>query len=130
MWQTFLNDSGWESGGVAFLTGLVSPNYMYAGIDGALHLAEEAKDAAKIVPRALLSTLTIGFVTSFAFMVAMLYCTDDLDAVVSTKTGYDMLSLFRLLEICPIQCPNSCIESQSTKCGCKPPTQTRRPQSS
>lgn len=87
VWATFLNDSGWSSGGVAFLTGLVTPNYMYAGIDGALHLAEECKNASTVVPRALMSTLSIGFVTSFSFMVAMLYCTNDLDAVVQSKTG-------------------------------------------
>lgn len=61
---------------------------MYAGIDGALHLAEECQNASKVVPRALMSTLLIGFVTSFAFMIAMLYCTNDLDAVVSSTTGY------------------------------------------
>lgn len=88
VWGTFLNGSGWSSGGVAFLTGLVTPNYMYAGIDGALHLAEECIDAAIVVPRALMSTLIIGFVTSFAFMIAMLYCTSDLDAVVASSTGY------------------------------------------
>lgn len=60
---------------------------MYAGIDGALHLAEECKNASTVVPRALMSTLTIGFVTSFSFMVAMMYCITDLNAVVSTPTG-------------------------------------------
>lgn len=87
VWETFLNDSGWSSGGVAFLTGLVSPNYMYAGIDGALHLAEDCTNAATAVPWALVSTLTIGFATTFAFMIAMLYCTHDLQAVVETSTG-------------------------------------------
>ena len=87
VWATFLNGSGWNSGGVAFLTGLVSPNYMYAGIDGALHLAEECRNATTAVPRALMSTLIIGFVTSFAFMITMLYCTSDLDAVVASSTG-------------------------------------------
>lgn len=88
VWGTFINDSGWSSGGVAFLTGLVTPNYMYAGIDGALHLAEECKNASTVVPRALMSTLLIGFVSSFTFMIAMLYCTSDLNAVVSSATGY------------------------------------------
>ena len=88
VWETFLNDSGWGSGGVAFLTGLVSPNYMYAGIDGALHLAEECQNAAIMVPRALMSTVSIGFLTTFTFMIAMLYCTSDLSAAVSTSTGY------------------------------------------
>ncbi|KAL5046725.1 hypothetical protein BDW71DRAFT_197401 [Aspergillus fruticulosus] len=94
VWQTFLNDSGWSSGGVAFLTGLVSPNYMYAGIDGALHLAEDCKNAATAVPWALVSTLTIGFATSFAFMIAMLYCTHDLQAVVESTTGVPIFEIW------------------------------------
>ncbi|KAL4749594.1 hypothetical protein BDW72DRAFT_214010 [Aspergillus terricola var. indicus] len=94
VWETFLNDSGWSSGGVAFLTGLVSPNYMFAGIDGALHLAEDCRNAATAVPWALMSTLTIGFGTSFAFMIAMLYCTHDLQAVVETITGVPIYEIW------------------------------------
>lgn len=87
VWGTLLNSSGWQSDTVAFLIGLVSPNYMYAGIDGALHLAEECANAAVVVPRAMMSTVTIGFVTSFAFMITMIYCIQDFDAVLSTPTG-------------------------------------------
>lgn len=87
VWSYFINQSGWGSDGVVFLTGLVSPNYMYAGIDGAIHLAEECANAATAVPRALLSTWIIGFLTSFAFAVAMMYCIADLDAVLGTATG-------------------------------------------
>lgn len=86
VWTTFLNDSGW-SNGIAFLTGLVSPNYMYAGIDGAVHLAEECSNPAVVVPRALMSTLCIGFITSFILAISMMYCTRDMEAVVSTTTG-------------------------------------------
>lgn len=86
VWTTFLNESGW-SNGIAFLTGLVSPNYMYAGIDGAVHLAEECKNPAMVVPRALMSTVFIGFITSFIFAIIMMYCTSNLEAVVSTPTG-------------------------------------------
>lgn len=106
VWATFLNGSGWKSGGVAFLTGLVTPNYMYAGIDGALHLAEECIDAATVVPRALMSTLIIGFITSFAFMIAMLYCTSDLDAVVASNTGYVHLFLGLVMDL--LQLISSC----------------------
>ena len=118
VWATFLDGSGWNSGGVAFLTGLVSPNYMYAGIDGALHLAEECRNATTAVPRALISTLVIGFVTSFAFMITMLYCTSDLDTVVASSTGSASVS-------CPSDLVRSDIkltlsaEFQFTKCGIK-----------
>ena len=86
VWTTILNESG-RSNGIAFLTGLVSPLYMYAGIDGAVHLAEECKNPGVIVPRALMSTVSIGFITSFIFAIVMMYCTSDLEAVVSTATG-------------------------------------------
>lgn len=86
VWTSFVNDSGWSSG-ITFLTGLISPNYMYAGIDGAIHLCEECKNAAQVVPRAIVSTLVIGFVTTFTFAVAMVYCIEDFDAVIATPTG-------------------------------------------
>lgn len=60
---------------------------MYAGIDGAIHLAEDCKNAAVVVPRALMSTIFIGFVTSIVFTITMMYCISDLDTVVSTATG-------------------------------------------
>ncbi|OJJ36973.1 hypothetical protein ASPWEDRAFT_58694 [Aspergillus wentii DTO 134E9] len=101
VWDNFLNSSGWSSG-VAFLTGLVSPNYMYAGIDGALHLAEECENAAAVVPRALLSTITIGFITTWPFMIAMLYCTDDLNAVVSSATGVPIYEMWHQATHSPI----------------------------
>lgn len=64
---------------------------MYAGIDGAVHLAEECKDPGVVVPRALMSTVSIGFITSFIFAIIMMYCTNDLEAVVTTTTGYVLL---------------------------------------
>lgn len=87
VWTTFVNNSGGWPDGVSFLTGLIAPNYMYAGLDGAIHLCEECKDAARIVPRAVVSTLCIGFITSFAFSVSMVYCIQDFDAVLLTPTG-------------------------------------------
>ncbi|KAK7192105.1 choline transport [Paraphaeosphaeria sporulosa] len=94
VWTTFLNQSGWVDS-VAFLTGLVNSNYMYAGIDGVIHLAEECKNAAMVVPRALMSTIAIGFVTSFVFAIVMVYCTNDFDAAVSTPTSVPIYEIWR-----------------------------------
>ncbi|CAM1507612.1 Fc.00g072530.m01.CDS01 [Cosmosporella sp. VM-42] len=83
VWATFVNSSGWSSNPLAFLIGLVNPNFIYSGLDGAIHLAEECTDAAKTVPKALMSTIVVGFITSFAFAIAMTYCTTDFDAVLA-----------------------------------------------
>lgn len=88
VWITFTNRSGWRNDGIVFLTGLLSPGYMYAGLDGAIHLAEESKNATVAIPRALFSTWIIGFVTSFAVSVATMYSAQDFDTIAATPTGY------------------------------------------
>jgi len=88
VWVTFTNRSGWRNDGIVFLTGLLSPGYMYAGLDGAIHLAEESKNATVAIPRALFSTWIIGFVTSFAVSVATMYSAQDFEAIATTPTGY------------------------------------------
>lgn len=87
VWTTFINESGWGSDGLVFLTGLINPNYMFAGLDGVLHLAEECANAATAVPRALMSTITIGFISSFVFVISMLYSLSNFDEVLGTITG-------------------------------------------
>jgi choline transport protein len=87
VWVTFTNRTGWKNDGVVFLTGILSPGYIYAGLDGAIHLAEESKNAAVAVPRALLSTWLVGFLTSFVVAIATMYRAQDFDAIATTPTG-------------------------------------------
>ncbi|KAK1767913.1 amino acid/polyamine transporter I [Phialemonium atrogriseum] len=94
VWTNFVNNSGWSSGAVVFLTGMANPNFIYAGIDGAVHLAEEVSNAAQAVPRALLSTIVIGFTTAFAFALAMLYSLSDFDKVVEDPTGVPIYEIW------------------------------------
>ncbi|PTB42508.1 hypothetical protein M441DRAFT_68032 [Trichoderma asperellum CBS 433.97] len=93
VWTNFINDSGWPDG-ISFLTGLISPNYMYAGLDGAIHLCEECQNPQSVVPKAILSTISIGFVTSFVFTVSMIYCIVDFDAVINTPTGFPIYEIW------------------------------------
>lgn len=81
VWTDFTNASGWKSNGLVFLIGLIVPNYMYAGIDGAIHLAEECINGSTAVPRALVSTWIIGFVTAFTFTTAIIYSIQDVKTV-------------------------------------------------
>ncbi|THY38339.1 amino acid transporter [Aureobasidium pullulans] len=71
VWATLDNNTGWPSG-VTFLTGLATPAFMYAGLDASMHLAEECTEPEKTVPRALMATILIGFITGFAFSIAIL----------------------------------------------------------
>ncbi|EXJ86696.1 hypothetical protein A1O3_03649 [Capronia epimyces CBS 606.96] len=93
VWTTWINATGWPDG-ICFLTGLVNPAFMYAGLDAALHLAEECTRPERTVPKAVMSSVVIGFVTAFSFAVAMLYSLSDFDAVLATATGMPIVEIF------------------------------------
>jgi choline transport protein len=87
VWITFVNLTGWDEG-FAFLYGLLVPCFMYCGLDGALHVAEECPNPKKTVPKVLLMTVGIGFATAFVFTVVMAYCITSFIEVYFTSTGY------------------------------------------
>ncbi|KAK4861972.1 hypothetical protein LT330_003110 [Penicillium expansum] len=84
VWTEFDNNTGWPNG-IAFLTGLVTPCFMFGGLDATLHLAEEVENPQRNIPRALISTVSIGFITGFCFSVGMSYTIKDLDTLLSSS---------------------------------------------
>ncbi|KAJ5432609.1 uncharacterized protein N7458_011765 [Penicillium daleae] len=86
VWVTFINETGW-SDGVCFLSGLSTSCYMYIGLDAAMHMAEECTEPEKTVPRTMLAAIGIGFVTGFAYAVAVLYGITDIEEIMTT-TGW------------------------------------------
>ncbi|KAK1249276.1 hypothetical protein MKX07_002792 [Trichoderma sp. CBMAI-0711] len=78
VWTNFEPSSGWPPA-VSFFIGLSTHAYMFGGLDSALHLAEETLDASRTVPKALMSTIGLGFFSGFVFSVAMTYCIPSLD---------------------------------------------------
>ena len=87
VWLGFSNETGWKSDGLVFLLGLINPIYGFGGLDGAVHLGEDCFEQAKTVPRAIVNSLVVGFITTFFFAIAMLYCVKDIDAAVNSRTG-------------------------------------------
>ncbi|KAJ5920157.1 Amino acid/polyamine transporter I [Penicillium verrucosum] len=90
------NNSGWSSNAMAFIVGLINPNFAFAALDSATHLAEETPDPARNVPKAILFTVVIGFITSFPFACMLMYTLTDLTAVINTPTGVPLVELFRI----------------------------------
>ncbi|GAA5916874.1 hypothetical protein JCM5296_000735, partial [Sporobolomyces johnsonii] len=88
VWATYTNDIGWSSSFVVVMTGLVNPAYIWAGLDGAVHIAEECKRPEKTVPLALLSTVGMGFVTGFTISLALAYSVQDLGAALASELPF------------------------------------------
>ncbi|RMY19827.1 hypothetical protein D0866_12698 [Hortaea werneckii] len=58
------------------------------------HMAEELQDAAYSLPRVMtLATFANGLM-AFVMLIAICYCIGDIDAVLSTPTGYPFIQIF------------------------------------
>ncbi|CUS24722.1 LAQU0S19e00166g1_1 [Lachancea quebecensis] len=79
----FRNTTGWNSSGMAFVVGLINPLWAFAGIDSATHMVDEVgyKASTILVPQAILSTIIIGFLTSFTYAIGMFFCVTDTEKV-------------------------------------------------
>ncbi|ABN64750.1 predicted protein [Scheffersomyces stipitis CBS 6054] len=90
----FTNGTGWSSSGIAFIVGLINPNWSFSCLDAATHLAEELLEPRKQIPIAIIGTVIIGFITSFSYSIAMFFCIKDLDAIYNSNTGVPIMDIF------------------------------------
>lgn len=91
---TFNNNTGWKSAGIAFIVGLVNPNWSFSCLDSASHLAEEVHGADRVIPIAILGTVTIGMVTSLSYSIAMFFSLRNLDDIINNGTGLPILDIY------------------------------------
>ncbi|KAF2202089.1 amino acid transporter-like protein [Delitschia confertaspora ATCC 74209] len=95
VFATFINNTGWQQGGIAFIVGLVNTNWSFACLDCATHLAEEVHRPEKMIPIAIMGTVAIGFVTSWFFSISMFFSiVGDFSAISQSPTGVPILELF------------------------------------
>jgi choline transport protein len=112
VWTQFFNKGGYESKGLSFFVGLITPVFAFAGADGAVHMSEEIRNSSRIVPWAMMSmslpymnsshtlilttipvSILINGTTGFCMLIAILYCIGDIDAALTTPTGYPFIEI-------------------------------------
>ena len=95
VFATFINNTGWDSAGIAFIVGLINTNWPFCCLDCATHLAEEVPKPERNIPIAICGTVAIGFVTAWFFAVAMFFSLyGGFEQLINTKTGVPILALF------------------------------------
>lgn len=90
----FDNNTGWSSAAIAFIVGLVNPNWSFSCLDSASHLAEEVHGADRVIPIAIIGTVTIGLVTALSYAIAMFFCVTNLSAIINSSTGLPILDIY------------------------------------
>lgn len=88
VWTNFEDNSGWGSLGLSTLVGILGPIVTLIGSDSTCHLAEELRDAAWVLPRAMVATALMNYGLGFVMTVTIMSALgDDVSAILSTTLG-------------------------------------------
>ncbi|KAL1662154.1 amino acid permease-domain-containing protein [Schizophyllum commune] len=71
--EGWVNLNGWPSG-FAFIMSFLAPLWTICSFDSAVHISEEATNAARAVPMAIVGACAVGGVVGFAINIALAFC--------------------------------------------------------
>ncbi|KAL2183927.1 amino-acid permease [Thermothelomyces heterothallicus CBS 203.75] len=69
--------SGWSPPGFAFLFGCLTPAWTLTNADSTTRMAEEAKDPARVVPRAIAAATSFSYLIGLLFNLVLVACMGD-----------------------------------------------------
>ena len=95
VFTVFVNAGDWPSKGLSFFVGLLGMVFSFIGTDGAIHMSEEVKNAAVVVPQSIILSVLINGALGFAMLIAMVFCLGPIDKISSTPpTQYPFMGVF------------------------------------
>jgi choline transport protein len=90
----FNNLGGWNSYATSTLVGTVAAVLPLLGADAAVHMSEELKDAAKVLPMSMIWTTVFNGALGLAMAITFCFCLGNLDDAINTPTGYAFIEVF------------------------------------
>ncbi|KAI0202611.1 putative GABA permease [Astrocystis sublimbata] len=95
VFDTWKNSGLWQTQGLSFSIGIIGNVFAFLGGDCAIHMSEEIRNAAMVVPRSLMTGLAINGTLGFAMMIATLYSIGDIDVAIAENPQYPFMSIFK-----------------------------------
>lgn len=95
VWTEFSNTGGYPGMALTLLVGQLSGLSNNLGCDTAAHMAEETKDAARAVPKAMIYIYLVNFVIIFPAFVTLCYGMPDLDAALNDSSTYPFVYVLK-----------------------------------
>jgi amino acid transporter len=92
VWNDWVADIGYPDGFV-FASGMLNGAYSVGAVDVVTHMAEEIPFPSRAIPIAMALQYGIGFVTGFAYLIAIFYSINDLTAV--SNSPYPIAEIYR-----------------------------------
>ncbi|KAK1573526.1 amino acid permease [Colletotrichum navitas] len=85
VFTNFSNTTGW-SDGTAWMLGLLQSALSLIGFDAVAHMTEEMPNPSMDAPQAMVGAVLVGGVTGIVFILVMLFCAVDIDALLASPT--------------------------------------------
>ncbi len=92
VWTEWTSEGLGYPAGFVFVAGMLNGAYSVGTPDVTSHLAEEIPYPQRNVPIAILCQMSIGFVTGFAYLVAIFYAINDFDALY--ESAYPIATIY------------------------------------
>ncbi|KAI0997747.1 putative amino-acid permease [Podosphaera aphanis] len=84
----FQNTGSWSNNGWAFMMSFLTPVWVVSGFESAATIAEEASNAAKAVPFAMVSSLVTAMFTGWAIIITIAFCMGtDITGILESPLG-------------------------------------------
>ncbi|KIN05299.1 hypothetical protein OIDMADRAFT_39600 [Oidiodendron maius Zn] len=97
VWGAFENAGGWPTEGLSTMIGLLMSIFLFTGVDGAIHMSEEIKNASVVVPRSIMTSMALNGALGFAILLAAVYALGNIDDVLGSPTGLAGYSFLDIL---------------------------------
>ncbi|PYH78800.1 amino acid transporter [Aspergillus uvarum CBS 121591] len=91
---SFEDNGSWGNMGLACLVGLTGPIYALIGPDSAVHMSEEIRDASRVLPISMVSTLILNGITGFIMIITFAFCLGNIEEVMASQTGFAFIQVF------------------------------------
>ncbi|KAF3924063.1 hypothetical protein ABW21_db0208424 [Orbilia brochopaga] len=90
----FQNTGFWSNGGWAFMLALLTPVWVVSGFESSATIAEEASNAAKAVPFAMVSSLVVALIVGMGVVISIAFSMgNDVIAIVTSSLGQPMAQI-------------------------------------
>lgn len=94
VFHTSLNEGHWPTQGISYCVGFIGNIATFVGADASVHMAEEVSNAAVVIPRAIITGMSLNSLLGFSMMITVLFCLGDVKSVLNTPTGFPFIQIF------------------------------------
>lgn len=92
--ELLTSEGGWQSPGIAWCLGMLTVTYCFLGFDGAIHLSEEVRNPAVVIPRVLIQTMAINGTLAFVFLIVILFCIGSVEQSLDPAYTFPIIGIF------------------------------------